>query len=135
MQDLGRIIEISGGSAKVAVQPHAACGGCALEGKCAADASERLFWADNPQNGRVGEQVLIEVKPQAKILGSAVIFLLPIAGLFLGYLLGFVFGRSTDYGVIGATVGVAAFIILVRLIDKFLARKSSLKPVITHILS
>lgn len=134
MQDLGKIIETSGDMARVSVRPNSACGSCAMHDKCMQDNVERTMWVSNPQNGKTGDQVLIEIKPEMKLIGSAFVFLMPLAGLFLGYAIGYFAGKSSDYGVIGGISGLILFTLFIRAIDKFLMKKGNLRPVITQIL-
>ena len=135
MRDFGRIISLRGDSAQVSIQPHGGCEKCAMKNACVPGESTQLLWALNPKEGKVGDEVVVELKPKVKVLGSTLVFIFPLTGLFLGYFLGWRLGGSDDYGVLGAALGIAVFFLLVRLIDKFVGGKKSLKPVIIHILS
>lgn len=134
MNDLGRIVETSGNLARVAIQPHGGCASCQLKGTCAPDEKTHLLWAVNDNSGKVGDEVVIELKPQIKILGNALVFIFPLIGLFLGYYLGQKFGKTQDYSVIGSLAGIIIFFLLVRIIDKYAGKNQNLKPTITHIL-
>jgi sigma-E factor negative regulatory protein RseC len=135
LRDFGKIIDIKNDTAQVLIQPHGGCGNCSLKGTCATNEDAHLLWANNPKSGKIGDEVVIELKPEVKIFGSALVFILPLVGLFLGYLAGDKLGGNTDYAVLGAIIGLVLFFGLVRLIDKLLGDRSALKPVITHVLS
>ena len=134
MNDLGRIIETSENMARVAIQPHGGCASCQMKGTCAPDEKTHLLWAVNDNAGKVGDEVVVELKPQIKIFGNALVFIFPLIGLFLGYHLGSEYGKTQDYAVLGSIAGIIVFFIIVRIIDKYLGNKSNLKPTITHVL-
>lgn len=135
MRDFGKIIAIKNEMAQVLIQPHGGCGNCSLKGACAVNEDSHLLWAINPKSGKIGDEVVIELKPEIKVFGSALVFILPIIGLFMGYLTGEKLGGNTDYAVLGAIIGIALFFGLVRLIDKLIGNRNTLKPVVTHVLS
>ncbi len=134
MRDLGKITAIEGDTAQVSIQPHGGCESCALKGTCSPGESSHTLWALNPRGGDIGDEVVVELKPQTKVLGSALVFIMPLAGLFLGYFIGAGLSGSVDGGVVGAALGLAAFFGLVRLIDKAVGGRRELKPVITIVL-
>ena len=134
MYDQGQIISIRDELAEVTIQPHGGCSKCSMKSACSPDGSTLKLWAANPRGARPGDIVIIELKPEIKILGSALVFLVPLAGLFLGYFSGEYWGGSDGYGILGAIAGLMLFFGLVRLIDKALSRNSNLSPVITRII-
>lgn len=135
MRDLGKIVNLSGDMAEVSISPHGGCENCVLKSSCSPGETTRLLWAQNPGVGKVGDEVVVELKPEVKVFGSALVFILPLIGLFIGYLIGISWGGNSDYAVLGALIGLVVFFGLVRLVDGFLSKKHNLKPTITQVLS
>ncbi len=137
MQDFGKIVSLTDDLAQVSIQPHGGCENCGMKAACAPGENTQLLWAVRPPDKplKVGDEVVVEVKPQVKVMGSALVFIFPLAGLFPGYFAGYeLSGGSNDYGVLGAFGGLVLFFALVRLIDRFAGRKAGLKPMITQVL-
>lgn len=121
--------------AEVSIQPHGGCSKCSMKSACSPDGSSLKLWAANPGGAKPGDIVIVELKPEIKVMGSALVFIFPLAGLFLGYFIGGYWGGSDGYGILGATAGLLLFLGLVRLIDKALSRNHNLMPVITKIIN
>ena len=134
MQDLGRITEKSGSMARVAIQPHGGCSNCAIKGSCSPDENTHYLWARNDKNGGVGDEVVVELKPQVKIFGTALIFIFPLLGMFAGYFIGDWAGGNQDASIVGALSGLVVSFIIVKVIDKIIAGKSQMMPAITQVL-
>lgn len=134
MQDLGKIVLIEGETAQVSIQPHGGCENCALKPACAPGENSHFLWALNPKGGKIGDEVVVELKPRAKILGSALVFILPLVGLFSGYFAGEGLSGSIHGGVLGAVIGLIVFFGLVRFFDRLAGSRKELKPVITQVL-
>jgi positive regulator of sigma E activity len=93
------------------------------------------MWALNPLKAKVGDEVVVELLPSSKILGTTLIFIFPLTGMFLGYLTGAYFIGGRDYPVLGSVLGLVCFFLLVRLWDKVLSKKRKFQPEITEVLS
>ena len=77
--------------------------------------------------------MVVELKPEVKVFGSALVFIFPLAGMFIGYFLGSLWGGGKDYPVLGALLGLVFFFLIVRLVDRLLSKNNKIKPVISHI--
>ena len=135
MYDQGQILSLKDEMAEVTIQPHGGCESCGMKSACTPEGSTLKLWASNPKGAKTGDVVIVELKPEIKLFGSALVFIFPLAGLFLGLILGKMIGGSDGYGVVGAFAGLILFFAAVRLIDKILSRKFKLTPVITKILN
>ena len=134
MYDQGQILTLKDNMAEVTIQPHGGCGNCAMKSACTPDGKTLRLWASNPKGAKIGDSVIVELKPEVKLFGSALVFIFPLAGLFLGLFLGKMLGGSDGYGIIGAFAGFILFFMVVRLIDNILSRKYKLIPIITKII-
>ena len=134
MRDMGRVTACEGNMAQVAIQPHSGCEDCALKTSCSPGESTHTLWALNPKMAEVGDEVVVELKPEVKVFGSALVFLFPLLGIFAGYFIGGKLGGDNiDYRVVGAVLGLVLFFFIVRVIDKLLSKKREMKPVISHV--
>lgn len=134
MQDMGHIVEKSGEMARIAIQPHGGCSSCALKGSCSPDENTHYLWARNDKNGDVGDEVVVELKPQVKIFGTALIFIFPLLGMFAGYFIGDRAGGNQDASIVGALGGLVLSFIIVKIIDRYVGGKSRLQPAVTQVL-
>jgi sigma-E factor negative regulatory protein RseC len=134
MRDIGTIISLAGDKAQVRVTPQEGCSTCALKETCASGDNIPAIWALNPNNAKVGANVVVELKPTMKIFSAFSIYLIPILGLFLGYYLTDKIWGGKDYPVIGAVLGLIASIIMVKFIDTLYSKKRTMQPVISAIL-
>ena len=121
--------------AQVNITSQDECAACALKGSCNPTGEGRVMWALNNKGGEVGDEVVVELKPSVKVMGSALVFIGPLAGLFGGCLLGYVGGKTQDYAVVGGLSGVIFAFVIMRIIDRKLYKKSNLRPIITRVLN
>ncbi len=86
------------GSAEVVIQRNAECGDCKICASLNPDKPYSLV-ADNPIGAEPGELVRLEIEPRRFISAGAVLFILPLVGFALGFLLvSFLVDISTDSG-------------------------------------
>lgn len=95
MNEYGEIIELKNNEAVIMVRRSSACGKC---GACqmGPGSDEMLLTIPNILNGRVGDFVELELASSQLLKASAITYLIPLAALILGVILGYVFGP--DYG-------------------------------------
>ncbi len=118
MIEIGRIVEVSGGKAKVSLPRNKGCAGC---GKCAfaSGGKDMLLEAENDAAGSPGDEVEVSVPFRDPLQASLLIFGLPLLALLVGAIAGYWlfhrFGGDPDFGAIllGAA-GLAAVFLRVR---------------------
>jgi sigma-E factor negative regulatory protein RseC len=133
MHDIGTIIAVQGEKAQIKITSEDGCAKCALKDSCHSGENIPTIWALNPKNGMVGNQVVVELRPQAKILSATLIFILPLLGLFFGYFIAFAIWGGRDYPVLGAFLGLVIFFGAVRIFDRLLSKNREMQPMVTHI--
>ncbi|MGE5554490.1 MAG: SoxR reducing system RseC family protein [Betaproteobacteria bacterium] len=95
MEQYGTILESRGGQAKVLVRRP---GGCAHCGACELGSRpEQVIELPNPQGYPPGTAVRLLVAPGEVAKASAVVYLIPLAALFLGFGAGTLLGRWTGH--------------------------------------
>lgn len=119
MEQTVRVRKISpDGTAQVVYTRESACSGdCHKCGGCGAAAETMLLTADNSIGARPGELVTIASKSGPVLAAAAVLYLMPIALFFLGYLLGgMVWGRGSLVGCLAFALGIGAAVAYDRLV-------------------
>ncbi len=93
----GWVIECQQGRARVRVEPAPGCPRCAAGEGCGQGIIGAMrgesrpvdFWVTVPEGERLspGDAIMLAMAPSALMAGSALVYLLPLAGLILGALL------------------------------------------------
>jgi sigma-E factor negative regulatory protein RseC len=138
--EIGKVIEIKDGDTVVLVSRNAACAGCASKNACHAfgSKSEARIIVDNPIGAAINDTVEIGVREGGLVAASFIVYILPIAALFVGAGLGtWIAGRiGIANGGISALMGLlflGAGFVVIRLMDPYLKKKNTLMPRIIRI--
>ncbi len=138
--ETGKIIEIKGDNTVVLVSRSSACAGCASKNACHAfgSKSEARIIVDNPIGAAIDDVVEIGVSEGGLVAASFIVYILPIAALFIGAGLGtLIAGRiGIASGGISALMGLlflAAGFVGIRLMDPYLKKKNRLRPRVIRI--
>ncbi len=85
MRQSAEVIDLldDGRRAEVLIRKHSACGDC---GGCEG-IKDRMIIVDNPLRAKVGNKVSLELSEKNILVAALLIYLLPIVGLIIGYLL------------------------------------------------
>lgn len=110
------VVRREGETAWVDTRPQSACGGCAVQDGCGTGVWVRWFGArrgllpaQDPLGTRPGDEVVIGVPEGTFLLGSLLLYLLPLAGLLAGAALAAAWwGGSDGPAVAGALAGLGA---------------------------
>ncbi len=95
------------GMAEVSVERITACAHCAGCGECIYG-KEILVEAQNKIFAQPGERVVLESETRTILQVTLLIYMLPVAGLFLGYGVGALLGLDQEKCVITSALGLAA---------------------------
>ncbi len=91
MEQIGVVVETFGHMARVRARRHTACSQC---GKCdgglhsMGSPRELTIMAKNPLGAREGEVVEVKLGAQGVLLAAFLVYIIPLLGFFLGYILG-----------------------------------------------
>ena len=133
MEEQGVVIDREGHQVVVQVAESDSCNQCSAKGFCigTGDGSVRIS-ADDTRGAKVGDLVTVTLGEGRKIVGTAMVFLTPLMGLFLGLFVGIVlFGQSG--GVLGALGGFAVGLGLLWALDRYFSRRLTFRPNVTSI--
>ena len=129
MRELGEVVAIEDGIAKVKFKRSSACGHC---GACGIlkDMSEIVIEVKNSLGASVGERVEVEFEESNSLKSAALAYLFPLIMLIMGVVLGYVIGSSgllpIPTEIFAAILGIVFVIItwfILRLIDKKLKKR------------
>ena len=87
MREEGKVISVTGDVAEVALPRSRMCGGCATACSCADDDTMVTQAAAIP-GLEPGDRVMVEIELPSPTLGAIFAFLLPVAGLLAGIIVG-----------------------------------------------
>ena len=106
-----------------------ACGSCKACGTGSGN-SEVSF----PSEHNIGEWVRVELPENRFVQATTLVYIIPLVGLFLGLLLGWLIAGSSDLVmVVSAVAGLLVAFVILYLIDKFVSKKPEWTPVITAV--
>jgi sigma-E factor negative regulatory protein RseC len=133
--ETGKIIEIKDGRTVVLVSRNSACAGCSAKNACHGfgGSSESTIIVDNRVGARVDDVVEIGVGEGGLVAASFIVYILPIAALFVGAGLGTLIAEQLGIsnGGISALMGLlflAAGFVVIRLMDPYFGKKKTLRP-------
>ncbi len=141
IEEIGTVRSINGPLALVDVPRKSACDGCTA-GTCKVEDQFMEIEAFNRAGAKVGDRVVISVRPFTFTKGSMMVYGLPALGLVVGA----VFGKEvmkgffvgTDPDILSAIFGFGAFILtlfLVKIWSNSVEKKIESKPVIEEVLN
>ena len=81
-----RVVSVQGVKARVKVTTVAECGGCASKSHCHTGGNDgRVLTVINDSGAKPGDDIIFEIAPGKFILSAALIWILPLVSMFLGY--------------------------------------------------
>ena len=124
MEQNARVSRIlADGSAEVTILQESGCAGnCHQCGGCGGSAKPMVVRADNPANAKVGDWVTLDAKPGAVLKAAATLYILPLALLIAGFLLGeHLWQRGIPVSLLGLLLGF----VLAKILDMQMSKKGN----------
>jgi YHS domain-containing protein/positive regulator of sigma E activity len=129
------------GWAQVVTKKSAACDRCKVSHCCASfgSASNRVIRAVNKVGACAGDLVSISLSPGMLVKGAAILYLIPVAGLISGAVIGEGFSHRWTMGESGAAplfgfVGLFLGFALTALVSRLIFSHNRFAPIITQII-
>lgn len=96
MIEVGKVIDIENGNAKVHVARHAACGDC---GACqiGKDNLNMILTAENNVGAKIGDFVQIELLTENFLFASFILYGIPLIALIFGISIGYYIFKTLGY--------------------------------------
>lgn len=133
MEEEGLIVEVQGKMAKVQIQRSSACGHCHA---CELGTNGMMIAeVQNPVNARVGEKVKIEIAPSSLLQAAFMVYIVPIIGLVVGYLIGSTITHSESIGICSGVAMLLLSFFILYWYDKKISKHRNLRPKIVQVVS
>ena len=137
MEERGLVLEIEEKVAKVQIECKVACGFCYA---CSTGLDNKMIIeAENEIGAKVGERVKIETDPHRYLMAVLVVYIFPLMGLVIGYIIGQkIFGTELASICFGMAGLILSFWIIYGLncwMDRRPKRKSKLNPKIIKVIA
>lgn len=145
MREKACVVEVDGDKAQVVVTRHSACSKCNEDCILGLDESheqdEMYVEVKNDKNVEIGDTVNIELKDSSLVLGSLMIYLVPLLFFVLGYFVGsnlsFLFGSISQElsGIVFSFIFLYVSYLFTKRVDKKLSENKKFQSEITGIVS
>ncbi|MCF8000338.1 MAG: SoxR reducing system RseC family protein [Halanaerobiales bacterium] len=145
MREKACVVEVNGDKAKVVVTRHSACSKCNEDCILGLDESHEqddiYVEVKNDKNVEIGDMVNIELKDSSLVLGSLMIYLVPLLFFVIGYFVGsnlsFLLGNISQQlsGIIFSFIFLYVSYLFTKRVDKRLSRNKKFQSEITGIVS
>ena len=133
MKEKGLVLEIAGETAKIEIKRTTTCKGCSI---CRMGSSDTMIAeVENPGGAKGGDKVEMEVDTSSILKIAFIVYIFPIVGLIVGYLVG---ERITGSELVGICFGIGGLILSFRVIywyDKRMKRERRLRSKIIRIIT
>ena len=134
LKETAMVVSTSTGRAKVAIVRSEACGNCPSKSMCStASGNLNVLEVRNPVEARPGEKVMIELRPNALVKATAMVYLLPATAMVAGATAGWLQSGSDLGAMAGALAGFAAASLFLFLHGR--RKKAAKGPTISKVLS
>lgn len=131
LEEIGRVVKVEGLQALVEMNRHSACAHCGI---CTLGSQDKMeILANNSLGATVQDQVKVSVSGPIILKSAFVVYIVPLFGLVLGYLLGRYLGGE-KLGVIVGIGGVLLVLFSLHYYDRKLKKENKLIVNITEIL-
>lgn len=124
--DSGIVTAVSGNQISVEVQRGGGCKSCAMRGMCLSQSTPAVFHLSSEIPLEVGDKVQLEFSPNGRVLASLLIFGLPVAFLFIGFIIASLWFTEL-ISIILAFMAMALSFLLLRFCDRNLGSKISVE--------
>ncbi len=124
--DVAVVKEVIPNGVIVEVERSGGCKSCALNSLCY-DKDKKVIWEiETELDLEAGDRVELTIAPQARVFASILVFLVPIIGLFTGYIV-FSCIIASSYGIGGAFFMMLASFLGVWFVDKKIGKRVAAK--------
>ena len=136
----GIVENVEPGWAWVKTKRSSACNSCASRSHCLTQgADQMLVKAQNTVNAKKGDEVELYLSTKTKLKGTAIVYLLPVFGIFVGAFsagpLSEALGLNPSLGMAFFTLtGLVALVFLMRALANRMAAKQALTPLVKRVI-
>ena len=135
----GIVERVEPGWAWVKTKRSSACSSCGSRHHCLTQGSDQMVVkAQNTARAKTGDEVELYLSPKTKLKGTAIVYLIPVLGIFVGAFsanpLSVAFGLSPSLGMAVFTfAGLVSSIFLMRYLAHRMETDQSLTPIVKRV--
>ena len=136
----GIVENVEPGWAWVKTKRSSACNSCASRSHCLTQGADRmLVKAQNTVNAKKGDEVELYLSTKTKLKGTAIVYLLPVFGIFVGAFsagpLSEALGLNPSLGMVFFTLtGLISSVLLMRHLANRMAANQALTPLVKRVI-
>ena len=120
MTNKGVVTEVNGEMLTVIFERHEACGDCHA---CAMGSTNcKKHTLKSKGKADVGDEIVVEMDESHVMAASAVAYMIPFAGFFIGLLSSYLLGLSEPLMALCAVIGTAAAYVVMRMLDPIFSK-------------
>ncbi len=133
MTEQGKVVETKGNFAFVEINKKTECDKC---GMCAfpKNASTIKLRAENEISAKVGDTVILEREEKGKLLGTLLVFLVPLILISISAIIGYLLIESEIWILIISVISIALWYTILALIDKKISNLNGFKSKIVQLI-
>ena len=133
MTEQGKVVETKGNFAFVEINKKTECDKC---GMCAfpKNASTIKLRAENEISAKVGDTVILEREEKGKLLGTLLVFLVPLILIAISAIIGYLLIESEIWILILSVISIALWYTILAIIDKKISNLNGFKSKIVQVI-
>lgn len=135
MEEVGRVVELSGENAIVEFEDTEKCRHCGAQSICHQGPGGKMQTkAINEIGAAVGDRVKVALSPGMSVFIAFLLFVVPIIAFIIAFAIVRALTKSENFAIIGGFGGLIAFFLLLIRINQQAARRKEFKPIIKEII-
>ena len=133
MTEQGKVVETKGNFAFVEINKKTECDKC---GMCAfpKNASTIKLRAENEISAKVGDTVILEREEKGKLLGTLLVFLVPLILISISAIIGYLLIESEIWILILSVISIVLWYTILAIIDKKISKLNGFKSKIVQVI-
>lgn len=133
MTEQGKVVETKGNFAFVEINKKTECDKC---GMCAfpKNASTIKLRAENEISAKVGDTVILEREEKGKLLGTLLVFLVPLILIAISAIIGYLLIESEIWILILSVISIVLWYTILAIIDKKISKLNGFKSKIVQVI-
>jgi len=135
MEEVGRVVEVSGDTVKVELEGSEKCGHCGAKILCHPNSNNKMYIeAINKAEAKLGDKVKIEIVSGTSIFATFLLFIVPIIVFIVVFVTANILTRNENFAVLSGFGGLVLFFLFLIRINHKIARNRKFCPVAKEII-
>ena len=139
--ETGIVVDLAGPKARVRVQKTSSCASCESKHSChIMNDRKMIVEVDNALEAKAGDTVELSIPVRSLLKVSLIVYIIPIAALFVGAFVGRFWGKSLGgnvdlFAIVGGLLAMGVAFFILKWFDRMQNRRSEYQPRLTRIIS